>query len=194
MIAHGVPWIHLTPAFMAVFCGYLYLKSRWLFLKIFLFFLWLMFLPNTIYIFTDLYRLIHQLNSANFISCISLIIQYFLLEIIGLTTYLLAMIPFESLISSRNFSKRSKIKGVIVFNFLIGFGMVLGKIEFVNSWIIFTHPAKIFLASIKIISSFDSIFLAFFLGVICNIIYFLFRSTLLLNIKRLSTKFKEIEM
>jgi uncharacterized membrane protein len=105
---HGVPWLHVVPALFAVIAALLYLWAEQIYVKVILGVLWLLLLPNTIYILTDLGHLVHQWGSGNLLHRTAWILQYILLGIIGLVTYLVA------------------------------FGVVLGKTGYINSYVVFT--------------------------------------------------------
>jgi uncharacterized membrane protein len=184
-IMHGVPWIHLFPALIALVVTFLYLKTKMIYLKILLGILWLLLIPNTAYIFIDVERITLHWNSLDMVMRIMVIIQYFFLEIIGLVIYLLAMLPIESIIHNRHFSRNYQIVAIILFNFLIGFGMVLGRIGYTNFYVIFTQPLKIFATAFHIITSLDLVGLTIAFGLLCNCIYFLFRNRLLHKTKKI---------
>ena len=172
----GVPWIHVIPALVSVLFSVLYLKSNKKTLKIIFGILWLLFLPNTAYIFTDVSRITLHWNSLNTLLRVFLSLQFIVLEIIGLGTFLLSFLPFEKIIKNR--SKLEKIFLIILFNFLVGFGMVLGRTGYVNSYLIFMEPLKVLSAIFNIITSFNLLVLTIFYGLICDVVYFVFRSYL----------------
>ncbi len=183
-LLHGVPWVHIIPAILAVTLGFLYIKIRWVYLKVILGILWLLLLPNTAYIFTDVIRITLHWNSANTLTRTALIVQYVVFELIGLVTYLLAMLPFESMINSWYFSKKKQIAAIILLNFFIGFGMMLGRTGYTNSYVVFTQPTKVILTAMNIVTSLNLLGLTIIFGIVCNCIYFLFRSLLLRRAKR----------
>jgi uncharacterized membrane protein len=145
--------------------------------------LWLLLLPNTAYLFTDLghfgYRWDNTLSQSG---RILLIAQYLLLELFGIITFLFSFLPFEKIVDRVNVFKRSKVTWLILFNFLVAFGVVLGRFEHINSHVVFINPLKVLGSAIKIFVSFDLLGLTFLFGLLCNIVYFLFRSLLLQRI------------
>jgi uncharacterized membrane protein len=184
-LLHSVPWVHLVPAVLAVLFGLLYLKTKWFYLKVIFGFVWLVLLPNTSYIFIGIGRISLHWNSASINMRSVLIIQYIILEAIGLVTYLLAMLPFENIIRAWYFSHKAQIFAIMLLNFLVGFGMTLGRTGYTNSYVIFTQPAKVLLAAMHIVTSFNQLSLAIAFGILCNCVYFLFRSTFLRRAQRL---------
>lgn len=180
---HGIPWVHIFPALLTVVFAYLYLKTKVTYLKVLLGIIWLLLIPNTVYIFIDIERITLHWNSLNMVMRIALIFQYICLETIGIVTYLLAILPFESIIRSRHFSHSNQKMAIVLFNLLIGFGMVLGRIGYTNSYVVFTQPLKVFSAAFHIITSLDLMGLTIVFGILCNIIYFLFRNILMQKTK-----------
>lgn len=166
-------------ALIAVVLGYITLQIPNKFLKIITGLLWLIFLPNTIYIFTDLEHLIRQWEYIHPAFRSLLVIQYVIYEIAGVITFILAFIPFERLVKSMTFFKKNKTRAYIIFNFIIAFGLVLGRVERINSWEIFTNPQSVMMSAIDVISSIDLLGLTILFGLVCNFIYFLLRSPIL---------------
>jgi uncharacterized membrane protein len=111
-----------------------------------------------------------------------LIVQYLLLELFGIITFLFSFLPFEKIVDRVDVFKRSKVTWLILFNFLVAFGMVLGRFEHINSHVVLINPLKVVGSAIKIFVSFDLLGLTFLFGLLCNIVYFLFRSLLLQRI------------
>src|SRR5437868_11760547 len=102
ILAHNEIWMlyNCFLAFLALGFGYFFLISKNSKAKFIFGILWLLFLPNTIYIFTDLEHLIDQWQLLSWYFRIPLILQYLLLQIVGFTTFLYALYPFEKIILS----------------------------------------------------------------------------------------------
>jgi uncharacterized membrane protein len=162
-------------ALIAVGLGYLVLQVNAKFLKFIIGVFWLLFLPNTIYIFTDLEHLVRQWQVIEPSFRSLLVLEYVIFEIIGIITFLLAFFPFEKLVKSLKFSKKQTIWAFVVFNFVVAFGMVLGRVERVNSWQVFTNPPAVISSTLHVFHSFSLIALTVLFGLLCNFIYFLFR-------------------
>ena len=170
-------------AIIAVVLGILALKSKWRVLKVFFGFFWLLFLPNTIYIFTDLEHLIYQWYHVSPSIRILLSLQYLIFEIIGTVTFFIAFTPFERILHTVHFFKHKETIAIIIFNFLVAFGMVLGRVERINSWEVITQPQKVAISAMNVFLSFDLFGLMILFGLFCNFIYFLFRKKVLAIIK-----------
>jgi len=172
-------------ALLAVGFGFTYLQVKGKFMKVFFGILWLLFLPNTIYIFTDLEHLIFQWNVVFLHIRYLLIAQYIVFEIVGIISFLLAVIPFEQIIQKVKVFKNKKLPILIVFNFLVAFGMVLGRVERINSWEVFTSPVKVISSAIHVFSSVDLLGITILFGLFCNFVYFLFRNNFILRTMKL---------
>lgn len=182
--------IEVSNCFVALFAvGFTYLFLRVLrvrsrVVKFIFGLLWLLLLPNTAYLFTDLGHIIYQWNNTVSSSGrISLLVQYLLLELFGIITFLFSFLPFEKIIDQVNIFKKRKVIWLILFNFVVAFGLVLGRFEHLNSHVVFTNPLKVLGSAINIFVSFDLLRLTILFGLLCNFIYFLFRGLLLQKIK-----------
>jgi uncharacterized membrane protein len=188
IITYNDSWM-LYNCFLAIlalgFC-YFFIISENKFVKIIFGILWLLFFPNTIYIFTDLEHLIFQWSVISPVLRSLLLLQYIILEIIGVLTFLYAFFPFEKLIASiKAFKKRKKVL-IIAFNFFIAFGMVLGRVERINSWEVFTQPLRVIGSAVHVFTSWELMVLMILFGIVCNCIYFLFRDRVLYSMKKFS--------
>lgn len=144
-------------------------------LRLILLVIWFLYLPNTIYLVTDLQYLPYELLQAEFIYKIALIFQYAVITFIGVVTYMVAMEPFERIFAIHKLSKTNRDFIYILLNFLISFAVVLGKIQRVNSWEVFTDPFKTVHGAGRVIfSPYQLLFIVLF-GILTNIIYFALR-------------------
>lgn len=169
---------HVLVALLAVAFGYLFLRSRRVYFRVWWGLLWVLFLPNTAYILTDVEHLAHEWVTATASEHLALVLRYTPLFLTGIATFALAaVLPFEKVI--RRLSQRAKVGAIVLFNFLVGFGVVLGKWEHINSWVIFTQPGNVALSAAHIFTSPGLLGLMVLMGVICNGVYLLFRKTLL---------------
>ena len=172
-------------ALIATGLGFLIFLVNGKFLKIVIGLLWFIFLPNTIYIFTDLEHFIKQWHQVGHAFLPLLTLQYTVFEAVGIITFLFAFFPFEKIIKITKFFKSHTILSLILFNFLIAFGMVLGRVERINSWDVFANPSAVIISAYHVLSSFDLLGLTILFGFLCNFIYFLFRKHVLAIIMRL---------
>src|SRR5258708_6715694 len=185
IISYNDSWMlyNCFLAFLALGFGYFFVISENRYVKALFGLLWILFLPNTIYIFTDLEHLINQWPLVHSVLRIPLLLQYILLEFVGVVTFAIALIPFEKIILSLKLFRKKKMSVLIIFNFFIAFGMVLGRVERINSWDVFTDPLKVTNSAIHVFFSLNLLGLMILFGVFCNCIYFLMRDRVLYTMK-----------
>lgn len=188
ILTYNVSWM-LYNCFLAVLAlgfAYFFLISKNSFIKLIFGILWILFLPNTIYIFTDLEHLIDQWPVLSWNFRVPLLTQYLLLELVGFLTYILGIYPLEKTILAKKNFKKSKIALLIIFNFFIAFGMVLGRVERINSWQLFTSPLQVENSAVHVFLSPDLLGLMILFGILCNCVYFLVRERVLYAVKTFS--------
>lgn len=169
---------NILLALISVIFGWLAYAIKQKALKFLFLAIWIFFLPNTLYIFTDLLHFPKQFINADFILKIVLVLQYLVLEILGFASFILAILPFEKILKQTRINKKTHFITIslITLNFITGFGIVLGRIKGANSWEIFTETERIVTQSIGILSSFDLVFLTLWFGALGNLVYFLYKS------------------
>lgn len=177
IILYNAQWmlINIFLALTAVVLAYIFLNVRNRYLKGISGILWLLFLPNTIYIITDMMHILHQWSLVSFGAKIILVFQYAILELVGCVSFILAYRPFEVILQWLRYKKQQKIWITIIFNFIIAFGMVLGRVERVNSWDLIVAFERIANAVISVATTLEFIGLTVLFGLFCNFFYFLFR-------------------
>lgn len=154
-------------------------KANSTFARVWTGFIWLIFLPNTIYILTDIAHLFEDLPKVDNLFKAILIIQYSLFALFGIISFVISIYFFQILLEGKF---RKKIKpatflAIIVLNFIVGFGVVLGGIERTNSWHILVNPSRVLEDSLDLIYSQELLMLSLGIGVLANIIYFLIVET-----------------
>lgn len=164
---------NLALASLGFVFGLAYLRSKSDLLKVPLFILWILFLPNTIYLLTDLEHLFVQLTKVDFYGAILLTVQYLILVSLGTLTYFAGMMPMEKVF------KRGKSKNYqylfVIFNFAIAFAVVLGKVERIHSWHVFIQPVKVYQGIIDVLTTPILTVAVILFGALFNLIYFTFR-------------------
>lgn len=168
-------WFNSFLALVAVLFGWLMNKADSVFAKTWTGFIWLIFLPNTLYILTDVSHLFEDWPRVNNLFRIILIFQYTLFSIFGIITFMLAVYFFQKTLERKN-KKRIKtltFVAIVALNFLVGFGVVLGGVERTNSWHIFTNPIRVINDVFYVIFSIELVILSLGVGILANIIYFL---------------------
>lgn len=159
--------------------GVIALSSGWLALKTSIFpiravfgAIWLLFIPNTLYVLTDIIHVSEQWGLVGDTIRILLILQYEIFIFLGIVLFVLALYPFEKILAKLALKKSAIVAGLIVINFVIAFGMTMGRIERTNSWEVFINIKDVFSDGVSIATSFEAMMMVVFFGIIGNIIYF----------------------
>ena len=166
-------------ALIPLIFGWLLLITRQKILKVAFALIWFFFLPNTLYLLTDLLHIFRQWHQMHYAGQIALALQYFTLVLVGLATFILALYPVEKTLLLSSWPKKKSLVPllIIITNFLIGLGIVLGRIQRINSWDIFVDIPKVIGAFVSIFTSLELIVLALLLGLFANCYYFLCRKS-----------------
>lgn len=180
VLLENMPMIGLNSflALIPVLCGWLMVKTRQKCLQAVIVLLWFAFLPNTLYILTDLRYLPEQWHLMSTIGKFGLAVQYSLYEFLGLSSFLLALYPLEKTLVRSRWREHKLLLPLlfIIVNFLIGFGMVLGRVQRLNSWDIFFAAPNVIHAIWHIMSSSHLLLLGVLFGIVANSVYFLFKA------------------
>jgi uncharacterized membrane protein len=175
-------------ALLAVIFSYIYLhvlsvKSRAL--KVVFGSLWLLLLPNTAYLFTSLGHIVYQWgNTFSLTGHVILLLEYILMGLYGIIVFVFSFSPFEIIIRQINIFQGRRVMWLIIFNFLVAFGLVLGRFQHINSYVVFTNPLRVLVLAINILVSFNLLELTMLFGLLCNVIYFLLRGLLLRQMQK----------
>lgn len=166
-------WLNSFLALVAVLFGWLMSKAHSIFAKTWTGFIWLLFLPNTVYILTDISHIFEDWNKVDNLFKFILLIQYSLFSIVGIVTFVVSVYFFQVLIER----KKKKMTPftfltIAILNIAVGFGVILGGIERTNSWHIFTNPLRVKDDILSVLSSQEMFLLSIGIGILANIIYF----------------------
>jgi uncharacterized membrane protein len=179
VLLENMPMIGLNSflALIPLLCGWLMVKTRQKLLQLAFALLWFFFLPNTLYILTDLQYLPEQWHQVHTAGKVAVAFQYLLYELLGVGCFLLALSALEQLLLRSRWRKKHVMLTVclIVVNFCIGLGIVLGRVQRLNSWDIFLDAPKVIAASFQILSSFELLLFVVLFGIFANGVYFVFR-------------------
>lgn len=128
--------------------------------------LWLLFLPNSFYILTDL---IHLTRSNNHLIWFDLVVisSY---ALIGFTLGIVSMIEFEDFIKMYI---PQIITNLIIpaICFLCGIGIYLGRVLRFNSWDIMSNPLEIGRALVITVSSANTLLFSLYFGMYIYLLY-----------------------
>jgi len=164
---------NLSLGILSLSSGWLVVKTSFFPIRVILSAIWLLFIPNTLYILTDIIHVPRQWELVGDTIKILLTFQYAFFIFLGIILFILAFYPFEKLLIKLISKKGNAIVAfIIVINFIIGFGVAMGRIERTNSWEVFTDIKNVLSDAISIATSFEAMMLVIFFGILGNIIYF----------------------
>ena len=165
---------NVALAALPVIFGLAYLRIKSRLLRIPLFVFWFLFLPNTIYLLTDIEYLPKQIMQSGSIDRLIIFSQYVILLVIGVLTYFGGLLPLKILFKELRIKKQSQKLAIVVLNFAIGYAVILGKVERTHSWYVFTQPLRVIEDMINVFTIPFLLLSAIGLGILFNTIYFSF--------------------
>lgn len=139
------------------------------------FFFWLIFLPNSVYLITDLQHLPKQLLNAEGGEQLLLLVQYAVLVAFGVMTYVYALEPVSTIFKRLRLPEVKREVLFVAINFIVSFGVIVGKFQRTHSWYIFTDPERVFRDIFDTAISLEMLGWVFVFGSIVNVIFFLFK-------------------
>ncbi len=172
---------NLFLALLGVWFGYRLWKSDKTWHTVVWGVLWFFFVPNTIYIVTDIKHVVNNLISFETLAGkTAYILLYTLFLPLGVFTYLWSMKYFKKAYE-KHFAHKVLLKNisypsvVIALNTLFSFGVTLGRFQRTNSWQVVTNPLAVAYDSFAILL--NPYTLAFFLGftIFINAVYYVGR-------------------
>ncbi len=138
-------------ALIAVLFGWLMKATTWKLLRIIYGAAWIIFLPNTLYLLTDIIHLFERIERVKGIFRVIFIFQYLLLLLLGVITYFAAVYPAEQVFIKS--LKWNRTVFMIIISVLVGFGMTLGRVERINSWNVLSNIPNVIHASAQVFTS-----------------------------------------
>ncbi len=173
ILLSNVEWMlwNIFLAALSIILGRASLKVKPKILHALALVVFLLFIPNTIYIVTDLGHLFQQWVGVFGWLKIILVVQYVIVTPIGFITFIYAMKLFK--MNLAKFTR--KLRGnrvMILMNFIVSFGVVVGRVQRANSWEVFTNPARIYRNTLTTLISPRLMIYVFVLGLFYSIFYF----------------------
>lgn len=149
----------LLPVLFAVIA---FKQKRSFPLRLLFFFLWILFLPNTTYLLTDITHFFNQSYLVPSLYLVLLIAEYTLLFSVGIFTFFASLHFFEEYVHKHSHNKVwSPVVAVFAVNLLISIGVMMGRIQRTNSWEIVTNPVRV-LSDLSYVLQTESILLFIF--------------------------------
>lgn len=173
-------WIipNIFLALIPVVLTYIWKKRLPAVLNVLVLFLWFLFLPNSIYLVTDIEYLPHQISITPFPELFLVDLQYLLLIVLGIFTYLYSIQPAISFAKRRKLKNGSKKLFFITLNFIVAFAVILGKVERTHSYYVFTQPYRVIRDIHTEVLSLNLLLAVLGMGILINMIYFASRNYL----------------
>ena len=176
IIIYNISWMgfNIFLALVAVLFGWLLKQTTWKFLQMMYGFVWILFLPNTLYLLTDIIHFFENLDKVKGIYRIIFILQYLILLLLGVITYFAAVYPVEKAFIKG--TKWMKLMFILIINLLVGFGMTLGRVERVNSWDIVLDIPSVIHTGTHMLTSTNALLLILLFTIIGTVIYLSLRA------------------
>jgi len=178
IILSNISWMgfNVFLALVAVLFGWFTKRVKWTLLRILSGVVWVIFLPNTLYLLTDIIHFFPDMHRVEGLEKLIVIFQYLLLLLIGVITYFAAVYPAEKVVREK--MKWNQFIFILLINILVSFGITLGRVERTNSWYFVTDPPRILHDSMQLLASFNLVFLILLLTLLNTLLYFSIRATL----------------
>lgn len=167
-------FVNVSLALLAVGFGLVFLKARQKWLKYLSFILWFLFLPNTIYLLTDIQYLPNQFLENSGLSRIILLIEFGFLMAVGFWSYLLAIKPLDKVLNKKSSFTKNLI--VVLVNLFIAFAVAIGKVQRTESWYVFTNLGRVINDSLSVLMTAQLVLFIVIFALITNFIYFYFKA------------------
>lgn len=145
----NVVWMswNLVLAWVAIVLANIAQKTRTSLHRIMILIVWMLFVPNTLYLVTDVIHVFNQrfsMMTPGFIS--AGIVWYALIIALGPYTLYRAVRPVLDMYRSdlRRFPYPIRMTLIAIFASAVGFAIAIGRFQRTNSWYVFTQPMRVF--------------------------------------------------
>lgn len=145
-IVENITWLvwNLSLAAVSVFAAYYLNRTKRTGLRILLAFVWLLFIPNTLYMLTDVIHIVAQFGMINRYVDVFLFLWYTSAITLGVSCYAWSaewMMRYADRHVTLN--RRTMYVIAVVINILIGMGIAMGRFARTNSWYVLTQPIRV---------------------------------------------------
>jgi uncharacterized membrane protein len=164
--------LNVTLAFIPLILAGLLRRKMKFPLYVVLLLMWMFFLPNTIYLITDMQYFPGQFIKAELFEQVALFIQYILLTFLGVFTYFYGLDPIERAAREHKLSPVTKNTMYIAINFVVAFAVILGKVQRTHSWYIVTDTVRVILDINRTLTTPYLVMWIVAIGVLINVIFF----------------------
>lgn len=104
-----------------------------------------------------------------------LIFQYVTLAVLGVMTYVYSLEPVSTILKKLHLTYKSQDYLYILLNYIVAFGVMMGKVQRTHSWYVFTDPIRVIRDGITTLTTGELVLWVIFIGTIINFLFFLFR-------------------
>ncbi|MDE2590967.1 MAG: DUF1361 domain-containing protein [Patescibacteria group bacterium] len=141
---------------------------------------WLVFLPNTIYLLTDPFHFFDDFKKTQVLISFMTIPLYILLILCGVLTFVFSLYPLDQILKHKKNPNR-RILVIFFINLLVGIGLTLGRVERINSWELVTNIPKTIHAIVAIGLSTQLLVTTCLFMLTANLLYFSVENTKMLK-------------
>lgn len=177
VFVYNLSWIALNVflAFIPVVLVIFLRKKMKGYVRVLFVFLWFLFLPNTIYLITDLQYLTGQLIATSMPEQAIIFGQFILLTVLGIFTYFYSLEPVDKMVKKLRMNSLNRNTIYIALNFIISYAVILGKVQRTHSSYIFTDPMRVARDMINTFTSNSLLLYVLLFGLLINTIFFVGR-------------------
>ncbi|MBI2012201.1 DUF1361 domain-containing protein [Candidatus Daviesbacteria bacterium] len=188
IVLENIDWmiINLALAMLGFIFGWLFFYTKKRILSFTFFILWVIFIPNSVYLVTDLQHLPEQWVEVSLLAKLLLLVEYGLLAFLGVVTFIVSMYPVDKIFSEFNLKRKNSLKLsiLILVNLFIAFALILGKFQRTHSWYIFTDFSRVILDIATVFKTPILLALVFFFGIVINLTYFGFKNIIHISLNK----------
>ena len=181
VVLYNFLWMsfNILLALIAVLFAWFMTRTKLIPLRILYALVWIVFLPNTLYLLTDLIHLFQNMRRVGGLDIVIVAFQYLLLLLVGSITYFAAVYPAEKIAVEK--MKWNRTIFILLINIVVSFGITLGRVERTNSWYFVTNLPRVLHDSIQLLTSLNLVILTLVLTLLSTLLYFFLRRSFLLS-------------
>ncbi|MEI7652862.1 MAG: DUF1361 domain-containing protein [bacterium] len=145
-IVENITWLvwNVSLSAVSVFAAYQMSKTRHRPLRVLFAALWILFIPNTLYMLTDVIHIVGQFGTINKFVDVFLFLWYTSMITLGISCYAWSFEWMMQFLSKNTKLGHQTIYAMgVVMNILIGMAIAMGRFARTNSWYVVTQPTRV---------------------------------------------------